>query len=123
MDSLQDPVQSLERELVALAEELTAPDTGECLACYLERMLGQHGCTHDHRFTRRWTQARRRGSPEGLVRWAQSRGGLCCDCEVVVNSLSRATARRRAGVLCDAALSWLTSEQDERAPACSGVPG
>lgn len=123
MDSSQDPVQTLERELAALSEELTAPEAGECLACYLERMLTQHGCTHDHRFTRRWAHSRRRGSPDGLVRWAQSRGGLCCDCEVVFNSLSRASARRRAGVLCDAALAWLTSEQTGPAPACSHVPG
>lgn len=119
-----DPVQTLEYELAALSEELTAPTAGECLACYLERMLGQHGCTNDHRFTRRWAQSRRRGTPDGLVRWAQGRGGCCCDCEVVYNSLSGSGARRRGGTLCDAALARLAAQEDDPAAVgCSGVPG
>ena len=115
-------VQDLEGALQALAEELTAPAAGECLAHYLGRMLGEHGCA-GHRFTRRWAQGRTRGTPDGLVRWAAASGGLCCDCEVVMNSLSRPGARRRAGALCDAALASLEADDEAPPAACSGVPG
>ena len=115
-------VQDLETELQARAQELTAPGSGECLAHYLGRMLDDHGCA-GHRFTRRWAAGRTRGTPDGLVRWASARGGLCCDCEVVMNSLSRPSARSRAGMLCDAAVAQLSRGDDEPVAACSGVPG
>jgi hypothetical protein len=118
--------QILELELQVLSEKLTAPAPRECLSCYLERMLTQFGCAR-HRFTRRWAQARTRGTPDGLVRWASNLGGCCCDCEVVMNVLWKPSARRRGGVLCQAAvercLSGDEEVQDAPVPACSGVGG
>ena len=119
-------VQSIELELQELSEAVTAPAAGECLSCYLERMLGHFGCA-GHRFTRRWARSRSRGTEDGLVRWAAARGGCCCDCEVVMNSLSRESARRRGGVLCGAALARLLAydEQvrDRPVERCTGVSG
>ena len=115
-------VHDLERELQELARALTAPAPGECLAHYLGRMLSAHGC-RGHRFTRLWARSRARGTPDGLVRWAAASGGCCCDCEVVVNSLSRPSARRRGGALCEAAVARLTADDDAPELACTGVAG
>lgn len=111
-------VQVIEQELQELADGLIAPGRRECLSCYLERVLREFGCA-GHRFTRRWAQGRSRGTPDGLVRWAASRGGLCCDCEVLMNSLRGSGAARRGGVLCAAARQHL----DDGSAACSGVDG
>ena len=46
-------VPQLEAELAALAEQLTAPLPGECLHCYLTRVVHDLGCT-GLRFTERW---------------------------------------------------------------------
>ena len=122
-------VDLLERELATLSEKITAPLPQECLQCYLIRMLRDHGCT-GHRFTRRWAASRPRGTEDGLVRWASDRGGCCCDCEVVMNSLrSPKSASRRGGVLCAAAyayrlaeLDWRDGDVEPAAPlTCSGV--
>ena len=119
-------VQTIEADLQELSEQVTAPGARECLACYLDRMLGQFGCA-GHRFTRRWARGRARGTEGGLVRWAVASGGCCCDCEVAVNSLSRLSARRCGGALCAAAVARLLSPEDEvrgRPPErCSGVSG
>ena len=112
-------VQVIEQELQEVADELIAPGRRECLFCYLERVLREFGCV-GHRFTRRWAQGRRRGTPDGLVRWAERRGGLCCDCEVLINSLRGRSAAQRGGVLCAAALQHL---DDASLFACSGGGG
>lgn len=76
----------IETGLAELTDELTAVRLGECLACYLTRMVEQFGC-HEHRFTRRWEAAQSRRMP-ALVRWAESQGGFC-DCEVMFNAFGR----------------------------------
>lgn len=120
-----DRAQLVELELQELAEELTAPRPQECLACYLWRVLPEFGCA-GHRLTRRWARGRARGTPDGLVRWASALGGCCCDCEVVMNVLRKRTARRRGGVLCDAAVRAVDeAERGRDVPLgpCSGVRG
>lgn len=70
----------------ARADGVMSPHDRECLSCYLERMLGAYGCVGD-RFLRHWAA----GHPGGVARvraWARSEGGYC-DCEVVLNALSR----------------------------------
>lgn len=122
-------VYETEIELVELSEQLTAPLPRECLDCFLSRMLAAYGCA-GHRFTRRWARSRLRGSEGGLVRWAAQRGGCCCDCEVVMNSLRTAAAARRGGVLCAAAIArrqvdaeeWVDTDGDTPPAGCSGVP-
>lgn len=115
-------VQTLEHELQLLAEALVAPRPGECLWCYLHRMLDEHGCA-GHRFTRRWARGRRRGTEDGLVRWASDRGGCCCDCEVVMNALVRGDAVRRGGALCAAAgRDRYREDLPAQDACCTGVP-
>ncbi|MCU0266861.1 MAG: DUF2695 domain-containing protein [Actinomycetia bacterium] len=50
-------------------------------------MLDAFGRSGNHRFTERWRDAQPRRMP-GLLRWVQANGGLCCDCEVLVNVFS-----------------------------------
>lgn len=56
----------------------------ECLRCYLGRMLIRHGCDNTKRWTIRWRDARARDDKRLLDELAD-RGGICCDCEVVMN--------------------------------------
>jgi Protein of unknown function (DUF2695) len=63
---------------------LDAPGERECLRCYLGRMLVRHGCDNTRRWTIRW-RARRAPGDERLLDELAGRGGICCDCEVVMN--------------------------------------
>jgi hypothetical protein len=60
------------------------PAARECLRCYLGRMLTEHGCDNTRRWTERWRD-RRAPADERLLDELADRGGLCCDCEVVMN--------------------------------------
>ncbi|WP_114559768.1 DUF2695 domain-containing protein [Desertihabitans aurantiacus] len=75
-------LEETERELRALATELTEPADGECLLCYLDRMLDQFGCTTELRWATRYRDLR---APRAtaLVRRLGQVGG--CDCEVFIN--------------------------------------
>lgn len=59
------------------------PHPGECLVCFLERMLQRFGCDGSLRWTIRW---RRANAPRmrGLENTLRAQGGYC-DCEVVTN--------------------------------------
>lgn len=120
-------ILELEAELQSLSEELTAPARRECLSCYLVRMLTAVSCNSSHRFTRRWARSRRRGTEDGLERWAAASGGCCCDCEVIINSLHSASAGRRGGVECTVASAWrdacAAGTTEAGPPPCAGVPG
>jgi hypothetical protein len=90
------------------AERHTAPDggaeprQGECLRCYLLRMLNGHGCDGTHRWTIRWRDTWAPGATT-LLRKLARRGGCCCDCEVVFNV-------------------WRDYEEDAGNLPCAGVP-
>jgi len=84
------------------AFEAAAPRDGECLRCYLLRMLTAHGCDGTHRWTIRWRDARAPRAT-GLLRKLARRGGCCCDCEVIFNV-------------------WRDYEEDEVNLPCAGVP-
>lgn len=64
---------------------------------------------------------------EGLVRWASSLGGCCCDCEVLMNALTKPVAVSRGGVMCEVARRIVRQEEgadvDGPEPPCSGVTG
>jgi hypothetical protein len=64
--------------------DLDEPGGRECLLCYLHRMLASHGCDNTKRWTVRWRDRRAPGN-EMLIAELEARGGLCCDCEVVMN--------------------------------------
>jgi len=79
----EDLSREVEAELADLADRLTAPESRECLRCYLLRMITEFGCDGTYRWTIRWRDLRaaQRG---GMLRQLERRGGLC-DCEVVLN--------------------------------------
>jgi hypothetical protein len=63
-----------------------APLAKECLRCYLERMVGAHGCDGELLFTRQWMKATATPQPTILTRWLRARGGYC-DCKVLTSAL------------------------------------
>jgi Protein of unknown function (DUF2695) len=75
---------AVEAQLVELSGLLTEPGERECLRCYLLRMINEFGCDGRHRWTNRWRDLRAPGAA-GLVRRLQRLGGVCCDCEVLLN--------------------------------------
>ncbi len=79
-----DRAEAVENELAALSLHLTEPGERECLRCYLLRMISEFGCDGTHRWTIRWRDLRAPRA-RGLVPRLQSRGGICCDCEVIFN--------------------------------------
>ncbi|MGO9081457.1 MAG: DUF2695 domain-containing protein [Streptosporangiaceae bacterium] len=79
-----DRAAAVENELAALSQRLTEPGERECLRCYLLRMIREFGCDGTHRWTIRWRDLRAPRA-RGLVGRLQERGGICCDCEVVLN--------------------------------------
>jgi Protein of unknown function (DUF2695) len=86
------------------AEADTQPREGECLRCYLIRMLRAHGCDGTHRWTVRWRDARAPRAT-GLLRKLARLGGCCCDCEVIFNVWRE----------------YEDEDEDQSLP-CSGVP-
>jgi hypothetical protein len=72
-----------ERELALVSAALTEPEGGECVLCYVARMLENFGCDNTLRWVRRWRDLRRPRAT-GLERRMQSRGGFC-DCEIFMN--------------------------------------
>jgi hypothetical protein len=102
--STDDPltVDGVESHLAAVADGLARVGAGECLFCYLVRVLGLFGCEGSHAWTRRWVAARGRGHG-WVLPWVKRNGGCCCDCEVVMNALheDEDSARHRQ-LRCDA---------------------
>ncbi len=86
---------------------------GECLPCFVERMVAAHGCGNALQFTRLW---RNRAAPRAtaLERRLAARGGFC-DCEVLFNAYLRRTDLEREE--CDAEYEDTT----KLAPPCQGV--
>jgi hypothetical protein len=75
---------AVEAELIELSGLLTEPGEHECLRCYLLRMINEFGCDGQHRWTTRWRDVRAPGAT-GLIRRLQRLGGVCCDCEILLN--------------------------------------
>jgi hypothetical protein len=75
---------AVEAELIQLSDLLTEPGEHECLRCYLLRMINEFGCDGKHRWTIRWRDLRAPRAT-GLLRRLQRLGGVCCDCEVLLN--------------------------------------
>ena len=97
-------VPQIEAELAELADRLTAPLPGECLHCYLTRVVHDLGCT-GLRFTRRWSAER----GADVLRWAQAYAG--CDCEVLLLAFR---SRLRSRWACPAALAALRAGEQGR---------
>ena len=69
--------------LRTVAAEPEDPRRGECLRCYVRRMVSRRGCDGRHRWVGRWQREKPEPTP-GLRSRLERRGGYC-DCEVVLN--------------------------------------
>ncbi len=78
------PVLHIERELRHLSVELTRPQPGECLHCYVCRML-EFGCT-GLRWATRYRDLKAPGAM-ALGELLMSKGAGC-DCEIFMNGWS-----------------------------------
>lgn len=134
---IRPPDVEAEQHVLDAADRLLAVRPGECLACYLQRMVHEHGCV-EHRFV---TAYRDRAAPRATALHARLRrlGGFC-DCEVLLNAYVLATdlrtearleaQRRRASELDDddayeaarSALDAFYGREEPVEPApCDGV--
>jgi hypothetical protein len=113
-------VVDTERELRVLSTTLTEPHEGECLLCYVHRML-ELGCA-GLRWAVRYRDLR---APRvtGLERRLSSMGACCCDCEIFLNAFEPApelwTPDRTYEE--DGATSYAEPEPPERLPECRGA--
>ena len=80
-----------EQYLRSLAAESATPHAGECLRCYVRRMVSRRGCDNGMRWVRRWQGATARAHP-GLIRQLERQGGYC---DARSCSTSSATSPRR----------------------------
>ena len=51
---------------------------------HVEFRLEKPGCDGTHRHTREWAIGRAK-DPEDVIRYVSAHGGICCDCEVLLN--------------------------------------
>ena len=117
-------------EVVRIAEELVAqsvaallaPGVGECLLCYVHRMLTGFGCDNTLRFGGYFRDVR---APRAtaLVRRLGSMGGYC-DCELFLNAYDLRPEHWTPEVI--RVLDWYTEVVEEATwphplPACQGV--
>jgi hypothetical protein len=105
------PVLHIERELRHLAVSLTQPKPGECLHCYVYRML-EFGCT-GLRWAKRYRDlsAPRATALDGRL----MSKGAGCDCEIFMNGW---TLRREFQVYDAEAEEY---EYPDELPGCKGV--
>lgn len=77
-------VRAAEEVLAQAATSLIGPAAGECLLCYVHRMLSEFGCDMSLRFALHYRDVR---APRAtaLARRLGSGGGYC-DCEVFLNA-------------------------------------
>ena len=80
--------QVAEAVLRRTASTLTQPRDGECLLCYVVRMLNEYGCDTTLRFA---THYRDQRAPRATALEARlGRMGGFCDCEIFLNGMTLA---------------------------------
>jgi uncharacterized protein DUF2695 len=113
-------VNDAEHELRLLASALTDPRAGECLLCYVYRML-EHGCT-GLRWAARYRDLRAPRAT-GLERRLGSMGGYC-DCEIFMNGYEPArelwTPSREYDDE-DGVTHYVEADWPEQLPECGGA--
>jgi len=112
-------VTSTENELRVLSSALTDPHDGECLLCYVYRML-EHGCT-GLRWALRYRDLRAPRATALEARLGQ-KGGYC-DCEIFMNAYEPAAELWSPGREYDEGdrTYWIDPEPPEQLPPCRGV--
>lgn len=105
--------QEAQLYLELTAEALTGVHDGECLYCYVARMLAEHGCDTSLRWVRRYRDQRvpRATALEGRM---ESMGGFC-DCEIFLNGMALARSLCRYDEQTD---EWVGPQER---PRCRGV--
>ena len=73
-----------ERLVREAAQTLSLPMTGECLQCYVARMLGEFRCNRTLRFAEAYRDRQAPRATALLERLATV--GACCDCEMFLNA-------------------------------------
>jgi hypothetical protein len=82
-NGVADEVEEFLRER---SRELTTARPGECLACFVARMLRSFGCDTTLRWAREF-RGQRAPRATALERRLESMGGFC-DCEIFLNGIS-----------------------------------
>jgi hypothetical protein len=79
-------VEQAEAVIIDLSRRLTTPHEGECLYCYVVRMLDEHGCDT----TVRWARRFRDVLAPRATRLEHRLGGMggFCDCEIFMNGVT-----------------------------------
>jgi len=83
LPTLAPEVQDAERVLADASLALLGPEPGECLLCYVHRMLVEFGCDCRLRFAAHYRDVRAPRAT-GLERRLGNTGGFC-DCEIFLN--------------------------------------
>ena len=107
-------VDEVEEFLRERSRELTTPRPGECLACFVARMLRSFGCDT----TLRWAQEfrdHRAPRATALERRLENMGGFC-DCEIFLNGISMVDRLLVTNPATGEPERW-----PEELPSCEGV--
>jgi hypothetical protein len=118
-------VVEAERLVQRLSDALTRPRPGECLCCYVARMLAEFPCDGTHRHAMRYRDAM---APRATALRSRLRsvGACCCDCEMFLNGYvprSEVTGGSHEDDDLDGDFDDDPEERDPLAglPACAGV--
>ena len=106
-----------------LARQLTSPREGECLYCYVHRMLSEHGCDDRLRWAAHYRNVR---APRAKALEARlGRMGASCDCELFLNGVTLVrrlqVARLESDDSSDDDLDECDLRWPEPMPECDGV--
>ena len=107
-------VDEVEEFLRGRSRELTTPRPGECLACFVARMLRSFGCDT----TLRWAQEfrdQRAPKATALERRLEDMGGFC-DCEIFLNGISMVDRLLATNPATGEPERW-----PQQLPSCEGV--
>ena len=109
-----------ENYLRDLAVELTTPGRGECLCCYVLRMLDEFRCdgTHRHSLRYRDVVAPRATNLRGRL---GRMGACCCDCEILANAYEPRADLLRSRQVDDEGEFFEDSYSADSLPPCEGV--
>ncbi|MBD8870590.1 DUF2695 domain-containing protein [Nocardioides donggukensis] len=114
MDGIADEAE----RIVRVSEDvLTRPADGECLACFVARMLEEFGCDTTLRFARRYRDVMVPRAT-ALERRLGRMGGFC-DCEIFLNGLVRVRPSGDPSDLPGLDPSPVSAESGR--PGCAGV--
>ena len=107
-----DEVESLLRRL---AEDITRPHDGECLCCYVARLLDEFPCDGTHRHALRYQETMAPRATALLERLSRI-GACCCDCELFMNGYQLRIDREHTDSMPDDDFIEVAPP-----PPCSGV--